>query len=579
MNEAERIIARFGGIRPMAAKLGIAVTTVQGWKERGTIPQPRHAQILAAAEAEGISLDPAELAAAAGEGTHRSARRTMAPGFQTVDATAEETSETPEDVKAASEPETEKEEAATEEKEEETEREEEVKGVEEVEAEEVARETERPSAPPVSVRTRGGGSSLRATSIGVLAGLIIAAIIGGVGWYLGGAGGNADTKALAGRIATAEQAAASARKQAAAAEAAAKAATEKLAALEGPASAQAERLKTAEAQAAEAATAAEALKADLAALETRLSAAASGEKLQAVGRELADLRARIETLSKTAGAGAGDGASSAAVAENAGKIAANAQGVAANAKALAAAQTRSEALEKGLKAEIARLEEAAQGLTARLTALERQVASTVAGAGRGREASLVAAIGQLREAVRAGRAYKDELDAVRSLAENPPAAAMATLQASAAKGVTEARLLRARFPATAVAVLRAARLSKTSNWIDRALARARSVVVIRRTGPGVKGSGPEAIVARAEVQLDAGDLASAVDTLSALEGEAAKAAKPWLTAARAHIAALAAVRSLHRAALARIGAAKPPAATGGSTGKNGGKDNSGTTAQ
>jgi hypothetical protein len=281
-----------------------------------------------------------------------------------------------------------------------------------------------------------------------------------------------------------------------------------------------------------------------------------------------------------AGAGSGDGASSAAVAENAGKIAANAQGLAANAKALAAAQTRSEALEKSLKAEIARLEEAAQGLTARLTALERQVASTVAGgAGRGREASLVAAIGQLREAVRAGRAYKDELEAVRSLAEDPPTDAMTTLQASAAKGVTEARLLRARFPATAVAVLRAARLSKKSGWIDRAIARARSVVVIRRTGPGVKGSGPEAIVARAEVQLDAGDLAGAVDTLSALEGEAAEAAKPWLDAARAHIAALAAVGSLHRAALARIGAAKPPAGTGGSTGGTAGRNNGGTTAQ
>ena len=95
------------------------------------------------------------------------------------------------------------------------------------------------------------------------------------------------------------------------------------------------------------------------------------------------------------------------------------------------------------------------------------------------------------------------------------------------------------------------------------IARARSVVVIRRTGPGVKGSGPEAIVARAEVQLDAGDLAGAVETLSALQGKAAEAAEPWLATARAHIAALAAVGTLHRAALARIGAAKPPAAGSG----------------
>src|SRR5262249_25822129 len=44
-SEAERIIAAFGGIRPMAKTLGIAVTTVQGWKERGAIPLKRMAEI------------------------------------------------------------------------------------------------------------------------------------------------------------------------------------------------------------------------------------------------------------------------------------------------------------------------------------------------------------------------------------------------------------------------------------------------------------------------------------------------------------------------------------------------------
>jgi len=58
-----RIIDRFGGIRPMATKLAAPVTTVQGWKKRGIIPQARHADILAAANREGIALDPAELAA------------------------------------------------------------------------------------------------------------------------------------------------------------------------------------------------------------------------------------------------------------------------------------------------------------------------------------------------------------------------------------------------------------------------------------------------------------------------------------------------------------------------------------
>jgi len=60
----ERIIERFGGIRPMAAKLDTPVTTVQGWKKRGIIPLTRHPDILAAAAREGIALDADELASA-----------------------------------------------------------------------------------------------------------------------------------------------------------------------------------------------------------------------------------------------------------------------------------------------------------------------------------------------------------------------------------------------------------------------------------------------------------------------------------------------------------------------------------
>ena len=62
---AERIIEKFGGIRPMAHKLGMPVTTVQGWKKRGAIPSARHPDLLAAAGRHNVSLDQAELDAAA----------------------------------------------------------------------------------------------------------------------------------------------------------------------------------------------------------------------------------------------------------------------------------------------------------------------------------------------------------------------------------------------------------------------------------------------------------------------------------------------------------------------------------
>src|SRR3546814_6664567 len=61
------IIEVFGGIRPMAKTLGLAVSTVQGWKERSAIPTNRHDQIRAAARSHNIPVDPEMLRASAGE--------------------------------------------------------------------------------------------------------------------------------------------------------------------------------------------------------------------------------------------------------------------------------------------------------------------------------------------------------------------------------------------------------------------------------------------------------------------------------------------------------------------------------
>ncbi len=61
MKASERLIQRFGGIRPMANKLEVPVTTVQGWKKRGAIPGTRINDLRLAAQRHGIKLDEAEL--------------------------------------------------------------------------------------------------------------------------------------------------------------------------------------------------------------------------------------------------------------------------------------------------------------------------------------------------------------------------------------------------------------------------------------------------------------------------------------------------------------------------------------
>ncbi len=56
ISDAAKIIEKFGGIRPMSAKINVAVTTIQGWKKRDTIPGNRKAVLLRCAAEHKIDL-------------------------------------------------------------------------------------------------------------------------------------------------------------------------------------------------------------------------------------------------------------------------------------------------------------------------------------------------------------------------------------------------------------------------------------------------------------------------------------------------------------------------------------------
>ena len=59
--DARQVIERFGGIRPMASKLGLTASTVQGWSERNSIPAPRREAVLRAAREQGLGIVPRDL--------------------------------------------------------------------------------------------------------------------------------------------------------------------------------------------------------------------------------------------------------------------------------------------------------------------------------------------------------------------------------------------------------------------------------------------------------------------------------------------------------------------------------------
>lgn len=78
LENATEIIERFGGIRPMAKKMSVAVTTVQGWKKRDIIPANRRSAVLEAAENNEIDLSDL-IGSAANQNSNKTQSKPEAP--------------------------------------------------------------------------------------------------------------------------------------------------------------------------------------------------------------------------------------------------------------------------------------------------------------------------------------------------------------------------------------------------------------------------------------------------------------------------------------------------------------------
>lgn len=57
MSYVSKIIETFGGVRPMARAINRPVSTVQSWKDRGSIPDDHKFTVLTSAKGLGLHLD------------------------------------------------------------------------------------------------------------------------------------------------------------------------------------------------------------------------------------------------------------------------------------------------------------------------------------------------------------------------------------------------------------------------------------------------------------------------------------------------------------------------------------------
>ena len=145
-----------------------------------------------------------------------------------------------------------------------------------------------------------------------------------------------------------------------------------------------------------------------------------------------------------------------------------------------------------------------------------------------RRAAAVMALADLVRATAGGEPFVDELAALKSLA--PASPEIQDLARYANKGVPTRTMLADSFSHQANAILDAERGTASKTWSDRIWSRVASVVSGRQIG-NTAGNDPQSHVARAEIDLNIGELARAVHEVSTLSGPAREAATPWLKSA------------------------------------------------
>ncbi|MEO1205150.1 MAG: hypothetical protein AAFV45_02355 [Pseudomonadota bacterium] len=176
------------------------------------------------------------------------------------------------------------------------------------------------------------------------------------------------------------------------------------------------------------------------------------------------------------------------------------------------------------------ISKAIQPVNEKLTSLESSVAGVVsAEADRKTNAQRIVLsleLANLKRAIDRGEDFKDELSDVASTASG--VLDLAALETYQSQGVSTLGALESSFQPVIGKILEAAERPADGSVLDQLLAGAKSVVRVRSVNHDAGDTSAEAVVARMEKALNAGQLGTVLEQGKLLEGEAADAAQGWL---------------------------------------------------
>lgn len=168
-------------------------------------------------------------------------------------------------------------------------------------------------------------------------------------------------------------------------------------------------------------------------------------------------------------------------------------------------------------------------------------------------AAMLLTLNEFRGNVNGNRPFQSDLAIVQKFAGSDPEMqkSLQRLAPYAQSGVLDRSALQQEFKGLAMDIVTAKLQGEDLSVQERALKRFNDFVKVRRVDD-IEGQSVDAVVARAQLLLDKGDVAGATAELQSLQGAPAQAAAPFIEQAQGHVAAQDAMSDVLSSIMARL---------------------------